>query len=53
MTTPVIASGGVSSLRDLSDLKGHEDAGIDGVIIGRALYDGRIDPIEAIKAAAG
>ena len=51
VTTPVIASGGVSSLRDLRELKGHEDAGIDGVIIGRALYDGRIDPVEAIKAA--
>jgi phosphoribosylformimino-5-aminoimidazole carboxamide ribotide isomerase len=53
VTTPVIASGGVSSLRDIRDLKGHEDAGIDGVIIGRALYDGRIDPVEAIKAAMG
>ena len=53
LTTPVIASGGVSSLRDLRDLKGHEDAGIDGVIIGRALYDGRIDPAAALKAAAG
>ena len=53
VTTPVIASGGVSSLRDLRDLKDHENAGIDGVIIGRALYDGRIDPVAAIKASAG
>jgi len=53
VTTPVIASGGVSSLRDIRDLKGHEDAGIDGIIVGRALYDGRIDPVEAIKAATG
>ena len=51
VTTPVIASGGVSSLRDIKDLKEQESAGIDGVIIGRALYDGRIDPVEAIKAA--
>lgn len=51
VTTPVIASGGVSSLSDIRDLKGHEAAGIDGVIIGRALYDGRIDPAEAIRAA--
>ena len=51
VTTPVIASGGVSSLRDIKDLKEQENAGIDGVIIGRALYDGRIDPVEAIKAA--
>lgn len=53
VTTPVIASGGVSSLRDIRELKDHEKAGIDGVIVGRALYDGRIDPVEAIKAAAG
>ena len=53
VTTPVIASGGVSSLRDIRDLKGHAEAGIDGVIVGRALYDGRIEPVDAIKAAAG
>ena len=43
LTTPVIASGGVSSLADLRGLKRHESAGIAGVICGRALYDGRID----------
>jgi phosphoribosylformimino-5-aminoimidazole carboxamide ribotide isomerase len=48
LTTPVIASGGVSSMDDLRMLKAEEDAGIDGVIIGRALYDGRIDPQEAL-----
>jgi len=53
VTTPVIASGGVSSLRNLRELKDHEDVGINGVIVGRALYDGRIDPVAAIKAAAG
>ena len=53
VTTPVIASGGVSSLRDLRELKEHEKAGIDGAIIGRALYDGRIDPVAALEAAAG
>jgi len=51
VTTPVIASGGVSSLRDIKDLKEQEGAGIDGVVIGRALYDGRLDAVEAIKAA--
>ena len=35
VTTPVIASGGVSSLRDIGDLKEHEDSGIDGVIVYR------------------
>ncbi len=48
LTTPVIASGGVSSIEDLKALKLEEDTGIEGVICGRALYDGRIDPKEAL-----
>ena len=48
LTTPVIASGGVSSLADLKALKAEEGTGIDGVICGRALYDGRIDPAQAL-----
>ena len=48
LTTPVIASGGVSSLNDLKELKENATAGIQGVICGRALYDGRIEPSEAI-----
>jgi phosphoribosylformimino-5-aminoimidazole carboxamide ribotide isomerase len=46
--TPVIASGGVSSLDDLRRLKAEAAAGIVGVISGRALYDGRIDLAEAL-----
>ncbi len=47
---PVIASGGVASLSDITGLKdAHEN--IEGVIIGRALYDGRIDAAEALKVA--
>jgi phosphoribosylformimino-5-aminoimidazole carboxamide ribotide isomerase len=53
LTTPVIASGGVSSLADVVELKSHESAGIAGVICGRALYDGRIDPAAALRIAAG
>jgi phosphoribosylformimino-5-aminoimidazole carboxamide ribotide isomerase len=53
LTTPVIASGGVSSLGDLRELKTHESAGIDGVICGRALYDGRIDAAEALAVLSG
>ncbi len=49
LTTPVIASGGVSSVSDLLELKANEEAGIDGVICGRALYDGRIEPAEALR----
>ncbi len=49
LTTPVIASGGVSSVSDLLELKAIQETGIDGVICGRALYDGRIDPAEALR----
>jgi phosphoribosylformimino-5-aminoimidazole carboxamide ribotide isomerase len=49
LTTPVIASGGVTSLSELRDLKAEEDAGIAGVIVGKALYDGRIDLQAALK----
>jgi len=48
LTTPVIASGGVSSLEDLAAVKAEEHTGIEGVIVGRALYDGRIDPAAAL-----
>ena len=48
---PVVASGGVSSLADVAALKAHESEGIAGAIIGRALYDGSIDP-RAAKAIA-
>jgi phosphoribosylformimino-5-aminoimidazole carboxamide ribotide isomerase len=48
LATPVIASGGVGGPQDLIDLR-RAAAGtrIEGVIVGRALYDGRIDPAEA------
>lgn len=49
---PVIASGGLASVDDVHRLKAREADGIAGVIIGRALYDGRIDPAEALEAAA-
>lgn len=50
ISTPVIASGGVSSLEDLLALKAVSAAGIAGVISGRALYDGRIDLAQALAA---
>jgi phosphoribosylformimino-5-aminoimidazole carboxamide ribotide isomerase len=49
---PVIASGGVSSLADLEALKAARCPGIEGVISGRALYDGRLDPASALKVLA-
>lgn len=53
IATPVIASGGVSSHADLERLKAVEGAGIAGVICGRALYDGRVDPAQALAILSG
>lgn len=52
LSMPVIASGGVSSLDDLRALKAVADTGIEGVISGRALYDGRLDPRAALDLLA-
>lgn len=48
---PVIASGGLRSVDDIRALKAHRDGIIHGAILGRALYDGDIDPAEALAAA--
>ncbi len=48
LTIPVIASGGVASLDDLKALKRVADSRIEGVIVGRALYDKRIDLKQAL-----
>ena len=50
LSTPVIASGGVTNLEDLTALKAAAAMGIDGVIVGRALYDGAFDVAEALAA---
>ncbi len=49
ISIPVIASGGVASIDDIKNLLAVQKSGIEGVIMGRALYDGRIDPAEALK----
>jgi phosphoribosylformimino-5-aminoimidazole carboxamide ribotide isomerase len=46
---PVIASGGVAGIEDIRALKSCD--GIEGVIAGRAIYDGRLDLAQAIAAA--
>ena len=48
---PVIASGGVKGLDDIRLLALHARDGIEGVITGRALYDGRLDLATAIEMA--
>jgi phosphoribosylformimino-5-aminoimidazole carboxamide ribotide isomerase len=52
VAVPVIASGGVSSLADIAALRAHEADGVAGIICGRALYDGRIDPQVALRLIA-
>jgi phosphoribosylformimino-5-aminoimidazole carboxamide ribotide isomerase len=49
---PVIASGGVAGIGDIRMLALHVNDGIEGVITGRALYDGRLDLNAAIAVAA-
>ena len=48
---PVIASGGVAGIADIRILSLHAQDGIEGVITGRALYDGRLDLAAAIAMA--
>jgi phosphoribosylformimino-5-aminoimidazole carboxamide ribotide isomerase len=45
---PIIASGGLASIDDVKALLRPEYAMLEGAISGRALYDGRIDPAEAL-----
>jgi len=47
---PVIASGGVSSVEDVRRLRALEPAGLEGVIVGRALYEGRVQLEELLAA---
>ena len=49
---PVIASGGVKGLADIHVLSLHAHEGIEGVITGRALYEGKLDLAAAIQMGA-
>lgn len=48
---PVIASGGVKGLADIRVLALHHRDGVEGVVTGRALYDGRLDLATALAVA--
>ena len=48
LSIPVIASGGLASLRDVERLLQPDCARLAGAISGRALYDGRLDPAQAL-----
>ena len=49
---PILASGGVGRLADITALAAVADAGIEGVVVGRALYTGAISLPDAMRAAA-
>lgn len=48
LNIPVIASGGLASIDDIARLTQPDCAVLEGAISGRALYDGRLDPAEAL-----
>ena len=50
---PLIASGGIGSLEDLADIREIGSETIEGVIVGKALYEGRFSPSEATAALTG
>lgn len=52
LTIPVIASGGLASLDDVKRLLEPDARKLEGAISGRALYDGRLDPREALALIA-
>ena len=49
-SVPVIASGGIGTLEHILSLLSLAPLGVEGVIVGRALYDGRVDLAEALQA---
>ena len=51
VSIPIIASGGLKNIYDITALKNRQGTQIEGAILGRALYDGDIDPTEALLAA--
>ena len=53
LAIPVIASGGVSGIGDVAALIAAGEPNIEGVVVGRALYDGRINAAEALRLANG
>ena len=48
VSIPVIASGGLASIDDVARLTSPDCARLAGAIVGRALYDGRLDPVQAL-----
>ena len=53
VSIPVIASGGLASMADIVRMTMPDAAKLEGAISGRALYDGRIDPAQALAVLSG
>ena len=53
LNIPLIVSGGIASLTDIKELKKFEIEGLEGIVIGKALYKGNILLEEALKLAQG
>jgi len=49
---PVIAAGGLATVDDIARLKSRPGVPIAGAVLGRALYNGAIQPSEALRVAA-
>lgn len=49
---PVIAAGGLATVDDIARLKARKGVPISGAVLGRALYNGAIDPAKALRLAA-
>jgi phosphoribosylformimino-5-aminoimidazole carboxamide ribotide isomerase len=52
VAVPVIAAGGLASVRDIEALAARTGTPVAGAVLGRALYAGAIVPAEALAAAA-
>lgn len=53
VSTPVILSGGISSMDDLATVKEVGDGLVAGIICGRAVYEGKVDPAAAVEMLSG
>jgi phosphoribosylformimino-5-aminoimidazole carboxamide ribotide isomerase len=51
VSIPVIASGGIASVRDIELLKARKGVPIAGAVLGRSLYEGAVDPAQALRIA--
>ena len=49
VSIPVVASGGVSTIEDVIEIKKYEKDGISGMICGSAIYDKKINITDALK----